>query len=55
MKHSHWIHLLHRAHDAGKSGNGKAAAVAYIVIGFFMAPILVGIPIMIYGFYKLAK
>lgn len=55
MRHHQWIHLLHKAHEVSKGGNSKVAAVAYIVIGFCMAPILVGIPIMIYGFYKLAK
>jgi hypothetical protein len=55
MSHNHWIHALHTAHNAEHRGEGKAAAWAYIVIGFFMAPLLIGIPIMIYGFYKLAK
>ena len=27
----------------------------YIVVGFFLTPLLIGIPIMAYGFYKLTQ
>lgn len=55
MSHNQWTHLLHGAHSASKAGNHKTAGVMYVVIGFFMAPLLIGIPIMLYGFYKLLK
>jgi len=54
MNH-HWMHGMHAAHRESHRGNHKAAGVMYIVIGFFMAPILIGIPIMIYGVWKLLK
>ena len=54
---NHWMHLFHAAnhgtHDKGIGG--KVAAVFLIIIGFFFAPVLFGIPIMIYGFYRLFK
>jgi hypothetical protein len=54
MSHQWWHHALHAArHNEHK--NAKASAVVYIVIGFFFAPMLIGIPIMLYGFYKLSK
>ena len=34
---------------------GKGAAVALLVIGFFLAPLLIGLPLMLLGAYKLAK
>ena len=52
---SHWWHYLHHAHKADEGGNHKLAGVILIVVGFFLAPALIGIPIMIYGFYKLCK
>jgi hypothetical protein len=55
MSQNPWMHGLHAAHRASHGGNHEAAGVIYIIVGFFMAPILVGIPIMIYGFWKLAK
>lgn len=55
MGHHHWLHWLHAAQEEGHRGNHKAAGVAYLVVGLFMAPVLIGIPIMLYGLYKLAK
>jgi hypothetical protein len=43
------------AHRASHQGSHKAAGVIYLIVGFFMAPFLIGIPIMIYGVYKLTK
>lgn len=55
MSNHHWAHALHAAHRESERGNHKGAAWIYIIVGLFMTPILIGIPIMIYGFYKLAK
>jgi hypothetical protein len=52
---NHWIHGIHAAHRASHQGSHKAAGVIYLIVGFFMAPFLIGIPIMIYGVYKLTK
>lgn len=54
MSHQWWQHLLHGAHR-GEHDSPKLAAVIYIIVGFFFAPMLIGIPIMLYGFYKLLK
>ncbi len=48
-------HLIHSARHEESRGNHKLAATAYIVGGFFLAPFLIGIPMMLYGFYKLGK
>lgn len=54
MSRELWQQLLHgAAHSRHKSP--KTAAIVMIVVGFFMAPMLIGIPIMIYGFYLLSK
>jgi hypothetical protein len=53
MSH-HWWHLLHSAHH-GEHDSPKLAAVLYIIVGFFFAPMLIGIPILLYGLYKLFK
>lgn len=57
MAHHHqpWLHLLHAAHHASHRGHHKAAGLLYMVIGFFLTPILIGIPLMLYGALKLAK
>jgi len=48
---NHWLHLAHVAtHDKSKGG-----AYGLIIVGFFMAPMLIGIPLMIMGFYRLFK
>jgi hypothetical protein len=49
---SDWVH--HTIHAAVKEKkNPKLAGVTLIVIGMCFTPWLVGIPIVIYGFYKL--
>jgi hypothetical protein len=50
---NHWMHFFHSARHAEQHGSNKTAGIAYIIIGFFFAPLLFGIPIMIYGIYKL--
>jgi hypothetical protein len=54
MSHQWWQHAFHAAHK-GEKDNSKLAAVVYIVVGFFFAPMLIGIPLLIYGVYKLCK
>lgn len=54
MSHNWWHHLLHGAHR-GEHSSPKTAAVIYIVVGVFLAPMLIGIPILIYGIYKLSS
>ena len=49
------LHMLHGAHNADEHGSHKAAGVIYIVVGFFLTPVLIGFPLMVYGFYKLFK
>lgn len=58
----HVGHMLHQVREGekhadltGDTKEGKLAAVGYIVIGFFLTPMLIGIPIMGYGLYKLTK
>lgn len=55
---SHWKHLahgLHQAHTADHQGHGKLAGVICIVLGIFLTPMLIGIPLILYGLYKLVK
>ena len=47
--------LVHSARHAEKHGNYKVAGVALLIIGFFLTPMLVGIPMMVYGFCLLFK
>lgn len=47
----HWLHAAHVA--AHEKKHPKLAGLGLIFIGFFLAPMLIGIPIMIYGIYKL--
>jgi hypothetical protein len=47
---NHW--WMHGAHAAAHS-KGKGGAIALIVIGFFFAPMLIGIPLLIWGLIKL--
>jgi len=49
---SHWMHMAGHAGHAANHGS-KLGAVLLIVVGFFMAPLLIGIPLMILGFVKL--
>lgn len=45
------------AKSAAKHGNkgDKGGAWVLIIIGIFLAPMLVGIPMMLYGFYLLGR
>jgi hypothetical protein len=52
MSHQWWMHSVHAAAHA-KGKDSKAGAIVLIIIGFFFAPILIGIPIMIAGIVKL--
>lgn len=47
--------MVHGAREAEKHGNHKLAGIVYIIIGFFLAPALIGFPMMVYGFVKLFK
>ena len=47
--------LMGGAHNANNNGNHKVAAVIYIAVGFFLAPVLIGFPLMAYGVYLLFK
>ena len=54
MSNHPWHHAIHAAHNSeGKSP--VLASIVYIVVGLFFAPALIGIPILIYGIYKLVK
>ncbi len=53
MSHQ-WWHLLHGARH-GEHKSPKLAAFVYIIVGFFFAPMLIGIPILLYGIYLLCK
>ncbi len=55
MSSHHILHLLHNAHKEGEKGNHKVEGAVYIGTGFAFAPMLVGIPMMLYGVYKLCK
>ena len=46
---AHAIHAAHRSEHK----TPKLAAVTSIVVGFFLAPMLIGIPLVFYGIYKL--
>jgi hypothetical protein len=46
---------LHAAHAAVHSKQNKTAGVMLLVVGFFLAPVLVGIPLMIAGVVRLLK
>ncbi|MBX3402388.1 MAG: hypothetical protein KF699_03150 [Phycisphaeraceae bacterium] len=45
---NHWVHLAHSA-----SHGGKVGAVVLIIIGIFLTPMLIGIPLIIWGVVKL--
>jgi hypothetical protein len=50
---SNWFHVAaHAAHD---KKNPKLSGVVLIIIGLFLAPWLIGIPILIYGIYKVSS
>jgi hypothetical protein len=48
-------YLVQSAHHADANGSHKLAGVVYIVVGFFLAPALIGVPLIVYGVYKLFK
>lgn len=54
MSH-HWWHFLHHAKHASDHGQNKIAGVILLIVGFFLAPMLIGIPLMLFGAYKLLK
>lgn len=43
------------AKHSRKNKNDKSGAWVLIIIGFFLAPVMIGIPIMMYGFYLLGR
>ncbi len=47
--------LMNGAHNVNKNGGHKLAGTIYIVVGFFLAPVLIGFPLMAYGVYLLFK
>jgi hypothetical protein len=49
----HLPHLIHAA--ANEKQHPKFAGVVLIVIGLFLTPWLIGIPILGYGVYKLCS
>jgi hypothetical protein len=52
MSHDWQRHVIHAAaHDK----DSKLGAIVLIVMGFFFTPMLIGIPIMLFGFYRLCK
>lgn len=50
-----WWHLFHSAHREDEQGRGKAAGVMYVILGLITAPMLIGIPVLLFGFYKLLR
>ena len=63
VKHlGHVGHLLHQLHkgerhgiETGNLNESRLAAVGYIIVGIFLTPMLIGIPIILYGVCKLMK
>jgi hypothetical protein len=49
---NHWAHA---AGHALQDKNDKHSGWALLIIGFFLAPMLIGIPLMIIGLFKLNK
>ena len=47
--------LLQSARHSKNNGDDKMAGVAYIIIGLFLTPYLIGIPVVVYGGYLLFK
>ncbi|MCA9178412.1 MAG: hypothetical protein KDB14_28320 [Planctomycetales bacterium] len=52
--HPWWMGVLHASTHHARHGS-KLGAWVTIFIGFALAPLLIGIPIMIYGFAMLLK
>jgi hypothetical protein len=48
-----WLHATHAA--AHEKQHPKLAGVMLIIIGLFLTPWLIGLPIMGYGIYKLSE
>jgi hypothetical protein len=56
MDFNHINHLFRGIQAAShEKKHPKIAGLILMVIGFFFVPMLIGIPMMIYGFYKLVK
>lgn len=49
-----WAYMVKSAAKHGNKGD-KGGAWVLIIIGLFLAPMLVGIPMMLYGFYLLGR
>lgn len=51
MSHNWQHHVIHAAaHEESKFG-----AVIMIVMGLFFTPFLIGIPVLLFGLYRLCK
>ncbi len=53
MSYQHLPHVIHKAMHEKK--HPKLAGLVLIVIGLFLTPWLIGIPILFMGIYKLSK
>jgi hypothetical protein len=53
-KHPLWFQLSHVAGHSANHGS-KAGAAMLIVVGFCLAPVMIGIPLVILGIAKLLK
>lgn len=51
---NHWMHAATHAIKA-KGDDSRGAGVVLLIVGFFLAPIGIGIPLMIIGAIKLFK
>jgi hypothetical protein len=49
---NHIVHLLHYCIEA-KGSDAKIVGVVLIIVGVFFAPVLIGVPILIFGIVKL--
>jgi hypothetical protein len=62
---NHWFHLGHtlkhlfdsdrHAQASGDPRQLRSVAYGYIVVGIFLTPMLIGIPMTLYGLYKLKE
>ena len=55
MSHRHWWTLLGQHAMREANAGSKFGAIVLIIIGLFLAPMLIGIPIMVWGFIKLVN
>jgi hypothetical protein len=57
MSSHHLGHMLHTLRHGEKHAHTKKdktfVAIGYIVVGFFLAPLLIGLPLIAYGVYLL--